>query len=140
MNFVLDSSFTLAWVLKDEATPETDQVLDSLGHGAKAFVPPLWRWEVANALLNVERQKRATSAETSGHLLLLESLPIEVDEAALGQAWVATHLLARKHKLTSYDAAYLELALRCGLPLASFDRELLRAAKIERVSSVLAKT
>jgi predicted nucleic acid-binding protein len=139
MNFVLDSSFTLAWVLKDEATPETDRVLDSLGHGTKAFVPPLWRWEVGNALLNVERQKRATSAETSGHLLLLESLPVEVDEAALGQAWTATHLLARKHNLTSYDAAYLELALRRGLPLASFDKELLMAAKMERVSSVLGK-
>ncbi len=133
MNFILDSSFALAWVLKDEATPATDRVLDSLGQGARAFVPALWRWEMGNALLNVERQKRATKAEVSRHLSLFEALPIEVDETALNQAWSATYLLAQKHRLTSYDAAYLELAMRRGLPLASLDGHLQTAAGLEKV-------
>ena len=133
MNFIVDSSFALAWVMKDEAGPETDQVLDSLGQGAKAFVPALWHWEIANGLLKVERQKRATRPEIRGHMLLLQSLPIGVDEAALNQAWGATHLLAQKHRLTSYDAAYLELAIRRGLPLATLDKELAAAARIEKV-------
>ena len=133
MNFVVDSSFALAWVMKDEGGPETDQVLDSLGQGGKAFVPALWHWEIANGLLNVERQKRATRPEIKGHMLLLQSLPIGVDEAALNQAWIATHLLAQQHRLTSYDAAYLELAIRRGLPLATLDKELAAAAKMEKV-------
>src|SRR5580658_6562197 len=110
MNFVVDASFAMAWVLKDEATVETDKILDSLGQGSKAFVPALWRWEIANALLNVERRKRATKAEVARHLTLLQSFPIEIDEAAVSAAWSATHLLAQQYGLTSYDAAYLELA------------------------------
>jgi predicted nucleic acid-binding protein len=133
MNFVVDASFALAWVLKDEATAETDTLLDSLGQGSKAVVPALWRWEIANALLNVERRKRATKAEVGTHLTLLRSFPIEIDEAAANQAWTAAHVLAQKHKLTSYDAAYLELAIRRGLPLASLDADLQAAAKAEKV-------
>ena len=133
MNFVVDASFALAWVLNDEATTETDKVLDSLGRGSKAFVPALWRWEIANALLSIERQKRAAKADVARHMMLLQSYPIEIDEAAANQAWSATHLLAQRHRLTSYDAAYLELALRLGLPLASLGTELQAAAKTEKV-------
>ena len=139
MNFVVDSSFALAWVLQDETTPETDQALDSLGQGAKAFTPALWRWEVANALLMVEQRKRATITEINSHLALLRSLPIELDETAHDQAWTATFSLARKHKLTSYDASYLELALRRVLPLATLDAELAVAAKLENVALLPAK-
>ncbi len=131
MNLVVDASFALAWVLEDEATPETDRVLDALGAGGKAFVPALWHWEIGNALLSVERQKRCSGAEASRHLALLRLLPIELDEAAVSQAWSATRALAQKHKLTGYDAAYLELAIRRSLPLASLDAELLAAAKRE---------
>jgi predicted nucleic acid-binding protein len=133
MNLIVDASFALAWVLRDESTAETDKVLDSLGRGSKAGVPALWRWEIANALLSIERRKRATKAEVARHLMLLQSYPIEIDETAANQAWTATHLLAQQHKLTSYDAAYLELALRRGLPLASLDAALQLAAKAERV-------
>jgi predicted nucleic acid-binding protein len=139
MNFVVDSSFALAWVLKDETTPETDKALDSLGQGAKAFVSALWRWEMANALLTVEKRKRATMTEVNGHLSLLRSLPIEMDETAPDQAWSITHSLAQKHKLTSYDAAYLELAIRRGLPLATLDSDLAAAAKAEKVELLPAK-
>jgi len=133
MNFVVDASFALAWVLQDEATVATDEILDSLGEGAKAFVPALWLWEIGNALLGVERRKRATTAEVGRHLTLLQSYPIEIDEAAVNQAWIGTHLLAQKHKLTGYDAAYLELAIRRGLPLATLDTELAAAAKAEKI-------
>ena len=133
MNFVVDPSYAMAWVLKDEATSETNKILISLGQGSKAFAPALWRWEIANALLNVEKRNRATKAEVGKHMNLLKSYPIEIDEAAVDQAWAATHLLAQKHKLTSYDASYLELAIRRGLPLASLDAELQVAAKAENV-------
>jgi predicted nucleic acid-binding protein len=133
MNFIVDASFALAWVLKDEATAATDKVLDSLGRGSKAFVPALWHWEIANALLSVEWRKRATKAEVGRHMTLLQSYPIEIDEAAVNRAWTATHLLAQQYRLTSYDAAYLELAIRRGLPLASLDADLQAAAKAEKV-------
>ena len=133
MNFALDSSFALAWVLEDESSLRTDQALDSLGQGAKALVPALWRWEVANALRHVERSKRATVAQINEHFQLLQSLPIEVDDSSFDLAWTSTPLLARKHKLTIYDAAYLELAIRRGVPLASLDVELAAAAKAEHV-------
>ncbi len=133
MNFVADCSMAMAWLLKDEATTATDEVLDSLGHGAKAIVPALWRWEVSNVLLMAERRKRATKSEVNSHLSLLGSLPIEHDEVATGRAWRETHALAQKHKLTSYDAAYLELAVRRGLPLASLDTALRDAARAEKV-------
>lgn len=133
MNFVADCSMTIAWLLKDEVTSATDKVLDLLGRGASAFVPALWRWEVSNVLLGAERKKRITKGQVNSHLSLLISLPIEQDEISFNQAWSATHQLAQKHKLTSYDAAYLELALRRGLPLASLDSDLRAAAKTEKL-------
>ncbi|HAB19940.1 MAG TPA: type II toxin-antitoxin system VapC family toxin [Verrucomicrobiota bacterium] len=139
MNFVLDSSLALAFVLEDEAAPATDQILDTLGQGARALVPALWRWEVANVLVLAERRKRISSAAAHRHLAHLKSLPIEVDETALEEAWSATHLLAHKHKLTSYDAAYLEMAIRHGLALGSLDVELRSAAKVEQVPLLPAK-
>jgi predicted nucleic acid-binding protein len=139
MNFVVDASFALAWVLKDEATLETDKILDSLGRGARAFVPALWRWEIANALLNVERRKRATNMEVGRHLTLLQTFPIEVDEAAVDQAWTATQSLAQQYRLTSYDAAHLELAIRRGLPLATLDDALEVAARAENLAVLTGK-
>jgi predicted nucleic acid-binding protein len=133
MNFVLDSSLALTFVFTDEATPATDAVLDSLGQGAKAFVPALWRWEVANVLLVAERGKRITQATAQQHLSQFKALPIEVDDAALDQVWTATHALGQKHKLSSYDATYLEMAIRLAVALGSLDSELRAAAKVEKV-------
>ena len=133
MNFVVDSSMALAWVMRDEAGSETDKVLDLLGRGGRAFVPAIWHWEIANALLSVERQKRATKMEINRHLSLFRSLPITVDEVAINQAWGVTHLLAQQHRLTSHDAAYLEMAVRLGLPLATLDQDLVAAAQTEKV-------
>jgi len=133
MNLVLDSSLALTFVLEDEATPESDAILDSLGSGALAHVPALWRWEVANGLLMAERRKRITSAENHRHLAHLKALPIELDASAFEEAWSGTQALARKHKLTIYDAAYLEVAIRHGVALGSLDTGLRAAAKAEGV-------
>lgn len=131
MNFVLDASLTMAFVFRDEANGETDKVLDLLAQGSKAFTLPLWHWEVANLLIMAERRKRITAAETNRHLTHLRSLPIRIDEDASGEAWSATLLLARRYDLTAYDAAYLELAIRLGLPLGSLDSDLRAAARSE---------
>jgi len=133
VNFVLDSSLTMAFVLADEATANTDKILDSLGDGAKAFSPALWRWEVGNALLMAERRKRIIPAESQRHLTLLQTLPVELDGDSSREAWNAALLLARKHQLTLYDAAYLELAIRRGSPLASLDTGMRKAADAEGV-------
>jgi predicted nucleic acid-binding protein len=133
VTFVLDSSLAMAFVLRDESSAATDAVLDRLGQGAKAFVPALWRWEVANVLLMAERRGRIASADAHRHMLHLKNLPIEVDEASWDEAWSAVHLLAQKHSLTAYDAAYLEAAIRHGAPLGSLDKELRAAAKAEKV-------
>ena len=133
MTFVLDSSLAMAFVFDDEATPETDRVLDDLGEKDEAVTPSLWRWEVGNALLMAERRKRIAAADTNRHLAALQALPISADENAFQEAWTASLLLARRHELTLYDAAYLELAIRLGVPLGSLDTELRRAARAEGV-------
>lgn len=132
MNFVLDSSLA-AFLSEEEATTETDEILDSFGTGTIAFAPALWRWEVANLLLMAERRKRIGSADVLRHLAQLKKMPIEVDEEALEQTWNSTSLLARKHQLSAHDAAYLEIAIRRTLGLESLDTDLRKAAKAKKV-------
>jgi predicted nucleic acid-binding protein len=125
---VLDSSIALSWVLPDEEDPFTDALQERAAtHGVA--VPGLWLWEVANSLLMVERRGRITSAERQRALLILAKLPIQLDPPATIPVWGEVTNLAAMHKLTVYDASYLELALRLGLPLASLDRALCQAAE-----------
>ena len=127
--FILDASITLAWFFEDETDAYAEAVEDSLV-SAVAFVPSLWHLEVANALIAGERQKRTTEAKVTHFLTLLSRLPITVDEETPARTWDDTLALARAHGLSTYDAAYLELALRRGLPLATLDdplRDALRA-------------
>jgi predicted nucleic acid-binding protein len=126
--FVLDCSITLAWFFEDEADAYAEAVQDSLAT-ASALVPGLWPLEVANALLVGERRKRTTEAKATKFLTLLKSLPITTDEETGTRAWQETLHLARSHNLSAYDAAYLELALRRGLALATLDERLKTAAK-----------
>jgi predicted nucleic acid-binding protein len=127
VEFVLDCSVTMAWYFKDEADPYSREVRKALG-GARAVVPGLWPLEVANILVLAERRKRSGEAETSKWLSLLRLLPIRVDDETTARAWSDILHIARSHELTAYDAAYLELALRLGLPLASLDDKLKAAA------------
>ena len=127
-DIVVDASVTMAWCFEDEATPFTEDILQRLS-SARAVVTAIWPYEVANVLLGAERKGRVTQSQTMRFLELLRALPIDVDDFATAHAWGDVVALGRAHRLTSYDAAYLELAARLDLPLASQDVQLLRACR-----------
>jgi predicted nucleic acid-binding protein len=127
--FVLDSSLTMAWCFEEETSPETDEILDWLTADARAFVPTLWHLEIANVLWACERRKRITEADSVRFLAVLEALNITTDHQTEQHAGQTTLGLARQHGLSVYDAAYLELAMRLGLPLASKDETLRKVAQ-----------
>jgi predicted nucleic acid-binding protein len=125
--FVLDGSIALAWFFEDEANDYAEAVENSLT-SASAVVPSLWPLEVANGALVGERRKRTTEAKVTHYLTLLKALPITVDDQTADRTWRETLQLARTHNLSVYDAAYLELAIRRDLPLATLDEDLAAAA------------
>ena len=127
-SLVIDCSVTMAWYFKDEATPYTNAVRAALAT-ERAAVPALWPLEVANVLLMGERRKRSTQAKATKWLRFLAALPIAVDTQTPALAFDPILTLARSHKLTAYDAAYLELAMRLGVPLAARDAALEKAAQ-----------
>lgn len=124
---VLDASVALAWIFPDEQDPMADSVLERIGDGAA--VPSVWILEVLNALLVGERRGRITQADVATSVALLGDLPIEPRTSSLIGEGVHTLELARAHNLSTYDAAYLELATRLGLPLATLDGRLRAAAE-----------
>jgi predicted nucleic acid-binding protein len=121
--FVLDCSVTLAWYFKDEANAYANAVRRSLSR-ARAVVPALWPLEVANILILGERRQRSTEAEAAKWLRYLQRLPIHPDDETAARAWSDILHIARLYDLSAYDAAYLELAIRLGVPLASLDDNL----------------
>jgi predicted nucleic acid-binding protein len=125
--FVLDGSVTMVWGFEDEADEYAESILERLPD-LQADVPSLWPLEVTNVLLVGERRRRITSAETARFLAIMGAFPITVDDEKVAHAWTDTMHLARAHNLSAYDAAYLELALRRGLPLAALDGKLKMAA------------
>ena len=127
--FVLDSSVTMSWFFDDEATAATDQLLDRLNSDGRAIVAAHWALEVSNTLLMAERRKRSTLAESSHFMAILDALPIETDQETVSRASTSSMELARAQGLTLYDSAYLELAMRRSLPLATLDKQLRAAAK-----------
>lgn len=130
MAFIADSSVIAAWALKDEKTAAADHLLTRAL--AEGIVYPILLWyEIRNVLACAERRNRITAADSDEFLARLEKIPAQV--AGSGASQHTMHL-SRRHHLTAYDAAYLELAIRTGLPLATFDRELTQAARIEGVT------
>lgn len=129
MEFVLDSSVTMSWFFDDEATAATDKLLDRLNSDGRAIVAAHWALEVSNTLLMAERRKRSTVAESSHFIAILDALPIETDQETVSRASTSSMELARAQGLTLYDSAYLELAMRRSLPLATLDHQLRAAAK-----------
>lgn len=125
MPFVVDASTTMAWCFEDEATAETDAVLDRLRQD-HALVPALWEYEVANVLLAAERRTRITEFQSTRLLALIRQLPIHV--SPLPQPAASLTAIGRRHRLSAYDSAYLELAAREGVALASQDHRLRKAA------------
>jgi predicted nucleic acid-binding protein len=126
-DFVLDCSVAMAWCFEDEADGYADHVLGALLDGS-AFVPVIWPLEVANVVVVAERRGRLTPAEGREYLALLRRLPVRVDQESAHRAFEKTIALARARRLSTYDAAYLELAIRGGIPLATADAALRRAA------------
>lgn len=132
MSFVLDASVALAWCFQDEGGAYATDVLQAL-RSDDAVVASHWGLEVCNGLLTAERRERITAQEVAGVARLLLALPVAVDPVERSRALTTTYRLGRTRGLSSYDAAYLELALRLGLPLASLDAELRSAAEAEGV-------
>ena len=128
MPFVVDSTVALAWLLPDEQSAAVEALADALETSA-ASAPGIWPLEVRNALVTAQRRKRITDRETDRLLKALDALPVELDAAPPRETCTATVACARKHGLTTYDAAYLELAQRRGLPLATLDSRLAEAAR-----------
>jgi len=127
-DFVVDASVAMAWCFEDESTPFTEAVLQRLTTD-RACAASIWPYEVANVLLGAERRGRISQSQAMRFLELLRALPISVDEEGTRRAWSEVLALGRAHRLTAYDAAYLELAARNDLPLASQDEELQRACR-----------
>ncbi len=128
MSLVIDSSAILAWVHGDERTPEIEAVFDRVVEEG-AVVPNLWHLEVANSLTVAIRRKRVSRAFRDDVLKDLADLTISADSDTAANAWGATVRLADIYGLTVYDAAYMELAQRLRLPLATLDRDLAKAAR-----------
>ena len=126
MSLVIDSSVTLAWIYRDERSEPIERIFDTVT-ASGAWVPAIWRLEVANGLQQGIRRRRIDQAYRDGTLADLNDLEISVDKDTDTFAWSTTLDLADRFRLTLYDACYLELAARLHLPLATLDRDL-RAA------------
>jgi predicted nucleic acid-binding protein len=127
MPFVVDASVVLGWYFEDEVSEYADRVFEQLTEDSRALVPSIWPLEVANGLLVAERRGRLSSAKVARTAELTSQLPVSIHDVGPELAFGPVLDLARAHRMTAYDAAYLELAMREGLPLATQD-EALRAA------------
>jgi predicted nucleic acid-binding protein len=136
--FVMDASATLAWCLPDEGVAEGDAILSLLTErGWEALVPAVWPFEVANGLLAAERKKRITPAQTTAILHRVAELPVFLEAVSIERLFDPVVAVARHEGLTEYDAAYLELAQREHLPLATFDQRLRKRARATGVELIL---
>lgn len=137
--FVLDNSVAMRWLLASEKVADqtyAEAVLKTLTD-VDARVPNLWHLEAANVLLAAEKNGNIDAGTAEAFIAHLDSLPLQVDSLTAQQAFNRTLALARAYKLSTYDAAYLELALREGLPLATLDKDLIKAAKKANVQLYL---
>lgn len=132
--FVLDASIVLTWCFPDEEAQKALEISERIAAGDRVVVPAFWRHEMLNALLMGEKRKRLTRELLQAFLEDLDRLPVDVDvPASAAVVFNTTQALCRKHGLTAYDGAYLELAMRENQALATVDEELRRAAVAENV-------
>jgi predicted nucleic acid-binding protein len=134
--FVLDASVVLTWCFPDENTDLARQVADRFKRGDTALAPSFWPHEVLNALLAGEKRKRISREMIGSFLADLAALPVTLEQIPAGIVFDRIQTLSRKHGLTAYDAAYLDLALENGLALATLDEALIGACKNVGVPSV----
>lgn len=133
MSFVFDNSIALAWCFEDEQTPGIMALLDRVTETG-AVAPQLWPVEALGGLLTAERRGRIGGAVRRRLAGFLRELPISIDSETADRVWRATAQLAETHRLTAYDATYLELAVRLGLPLATTEKPLITAARNAEVA------
>jgi predicted nucleic acid-binding protein len=136
VSFVVDNSVALAWCFEDEQTPGIMSVLDRIAETG-AFAPQLWPIEALNGLLTAERKGRIDARVRQRLAGFLHDLPIRIDDNTAVKLWSATASLAEAQRLTAYDATYLELAMRLGVPLATNDKRLRMAASAVEVPLIL---
>jgi len=123
-DFVVDNSVVMSWCFKDETNKYADAVLDQLSEST-AIVPSLWPLEVVNVLVVAERRKRLKQVDSVRFITLLLKLPIVVQEQESGQTMKDLLALGRTNNLSSYDASYLDLAMRKDCPIATLDKKLM---------------
>ena len=128
VRFVVDNSVVMAWCFEDEAGAYADAVLQRLEDG-EAVVPAIWPLEIGNVLLVAERKRRLGKADVARFLELIRGLPISVEQESPGRMLTDIIALAREFRLSTYDASYLDLAMRLGLPIATQDQALAKAAR-----------
>lgn len=131
MELILDASATLAWLVR-RVDPSEDQLADEVLRSVRtryAIVPSLWYPEVANGILVAERRGGVSQSTSASFLRMVDALPVVEDETPPFAVQSTVLILARTYKLTAYDATYLELVLRTGGELATFDRKLAEAAR-----------
>jgi len=126
--FIVDCSIAMTWLFNNEATPKTAELLNRLS-AETALVPSWWFVEVTNVIALAERKGRITPAQSGAFIADLSKLDIEQDDQASARAFAHLLPLCRTHQLTSYDAMYLELAVRRDLPLATLDADRRKASK-----------
>ncbi len=134
-DFVVDNSVVMAWCFDDESSTFADAAQELLIENT-AYVPSIWPLEVANVLLVAERKDRISRADSGRFIALLTQLPIVVERTNSETVFHDIMSLARSYMLSSYDASYLELAIRKGLPFVSLDKDLIRAAKDLKVQII----
>jgi predicted nucleic acid-binding protein len=127
-NFVVDNSVVMSWLFKDEVNRYADAVLDRLTE-ATAYVPVIWPLEVVNVLLTAERRNRIRQADSVRFLTLLLQLPIIVEDDSPKNLMGEILALGRAKNLSSYDASYLDLAMRKDCPIATLDSKIIEAAR-----------
>lgn len=132
MSIVVDNSVVLCWCLADESDPVADRAMQRVVNDG-AVVPGIWWYELRNALVVNERRGRIDTADTIAILADLREMSIAIDRDHDDGVLLA---LARRHGLSAYDAAYVEVALRRGIPIASLDRQLRQAASVCHVTLI----
>jgi predicted nucleic acid-binding protein len=126
--FVIDNSVVMAWCFQDQTTKYTEAILDML-EASVAYAPAIWPLEVGNVLLVAERKNIIGKADALRFISIVRSLPIVVEQESAGRMFAEILSLAREYRLSTYDASYLDLAIRLGLSLATQDKGLIAAAK-----------
>jgi len=136
VTFVLDNSVAMRWCFEETAHPYAESILDRLEAGEEAVVPVMWLYEASAVLARAQNRGTLAAPKAGEFIDELQSLNISADLESVARIFPDVHHIALTHRLTSYDASHLELALRRGLPLATLDDRLIRASQAPGISII----